>query len=336
MIFPELNRSLYALSVDVKNSLEGRSNQQFRIESKKILFVLLDGLGYSLAERISLREKVKSSGGEMEKIHSVFPTITVTVLTTLFTATPPGVHGIMGWRILDRTRGRIQNLLDLRGERVSLKFKSYIPQDGVVMVPHGRPSQVMASMITPSTHPYYSPWDGFTQTYEIAKTRSPSMIFLYVPYVDSVSHHFGPYSQHTLSTAMQVTDLTIQLAKDLRDYTVIVTADHGHVPVEGFTTLDEGILNVVDLPPFGDHRNLMFMSRRDPGEYLERYGLMTLDKSKLIEITGGENVPDYAAVPRDKRLYSYWNDEEERNYLGSHGGLHEEEVEIPLVVFNGR
>ena len=64
-----------------------------------------------------------------------------------------------------------------------------------------------------------------------------------------------------METARETVNLAIKLAEKLEQrYSVVITADHGHVPVEGVVKLDKDLLNYVDLPPYGDHRNLMFMS----------------------------------------------------------------------------
>ncbi|MCG3110018.1 hypothetical protein L3N51_02315 [Metallosphaera sp. J1] len=325
---PDLSKSIYTLSLEVRNALYGRSPVGIaNLEKERIALVLVDGLGYSLAERVGIKA---------ERIHSVFPTITVTVLTTLLTATPPGVHGIMGWRVLNRKEGRIENLLGNDEVKMGnlMQAEPYLPRDSVVLAPAMRPSSTLFRSMLGNVTPYYSPWDALTQAREIAERRSPRFMFIYLPFVDSVSHHFGPYSEHTMRTAVEVYRLVETFGRDLSEkYSVIMTADHGHVPIESNVIIGNDILDYADLPPFGDHRNLMIMSRRNPSEYLSKYGLITLDREKLREITGGENVPDYAGVPVDNRLYSYWQDEEEMSYRGSHGGMTKEEMEIPLVVW---
>jgi len=319
IVEPNLENSIYSLSVDVKNAIQGKTTK--RIEKNKVLFILIDGLGYSLAEKVGIKA---------EKIHSVFPTITVTVLTTIFTATPPGVHGIMGWRIFDREKGRILNLLEDHVEMP--KMNTYLSEKDVIVAPALRPSMRLFKSVGSRIIPYFSPWDAVTQTYEVAKRDEPNFIFLYLPFVDATSHHFGPNSPHTMRVAREVYSLAENLARDLSDkYSTVITADHGHVEVEGIVNIGKDILDVSVLPPYGDHRNLMFISKKDMREHLSKYGLLTCDREKLIKLTGGENVPDYAGVPEDNKLYMYWDDEE-KYHKGSHGGMSKEEIEIPLVL----
>ncbi|WP_054837168.1 alkaline phosphatase family protein [Metallosphaera hakonensis] len=259
IVEPNLNRSLYTLSLEVRNSLQGKSPVGLtEIERDKVILVLVDGLGFSLAEKVGIKA---------ERIHSVFPTITITVLTTLLTASPPGVHGIMGWRVLNREKGKIDNLLGNEEVNVRelIKVEPYIPNDAVVLAPSSRPSSTLFKSLLGRVVPYYSPWDALTQALEIAKNKRPSFMFVYLPYVDSVSHHFGPNSEHTLVTAREVTRMVEMFAQDIsREYSVVMTSDHGHVQIDGNVILSKDILEHVDLPPFGDHRNLMFVSSVTP------------------------------------------------------------------------
>lgn len=327
-IQPDLDRSLYTLGREIKAALKGESQRGLvELERDRVLLILTDGLGYSLGEKVGLKA---------EMIHSVFPTITVTVLTTLLTATPPGVHGIMGWRVLNRAEGRIDNLL--RNERVHwgqiTEVRPYA-EDSLVLCPNYSPALNLLSSFG-RVLPYYSPWDGAVQALEATVKSKANFVFLYLPYVDSVSHHWGPESESTLRTARELVEMVTTLGRDVASngkYSVVLTSDHGHVQVEGNVTIGREILDYADLPPFGDHRNLMIMSRRDPSEFLSRFGLRTLRREELAKITGGENVPDYAGVPEDRRLYSYWDDKEEMGYRGSHGGMSREEIEVPLVVW---
>jgi len=64
-------------------------------------------------------------------------------------------------------------------------------------------------------------------------------------------------------------------------------------------------------------------------DYLSKYGLLAIYREKLVKLTGGENLSDYAGVPKDNKLYVYWDDEEKRN-MSSRGGMSKEEIEIPL------
>ncbi|TRM87525.1 phosphodiesterase [Sulfolobus sp. E3] len=329
MIIPNLDKSLLSLSVEIKNNFEDKTTEM--ITRKKLIFILVDGLGYDLAKRVL--SKRLPDYVNINKIHSVFPTITITVLSTLFTATPPGVHGIMGWKIFDKRRGRIIDLLKEKSYKINLE--SYLPKESVILTSYEENVLRFTKMVSGERMiiPYYSPWDAFTQAYNLAQNDSP-FIFLYLPYVDMVSHHLGPYSEHTIRVAREVMDLTFKLANDVKEkYDVIVTADHGHVPVKGYVRVSEEILKIVDFPPFGGARNLMFISKRNPKEWLEEnYDMAIFDKEKLKNICGGDNVPDFAGVPLSNMVYDYWDDEEEKTYLGSHGGLSKEEIEIPLIV----
>ncbi|MEM0172803.1 MAG: hypothetical protein QXV57_09630 [Thermoproteota archaeon] len=76
IIKPDLKNGILSPSEEIKNAIQGRSTKL--IEKDKVILILVDSLGYSLAQKI---------GFQAERIHSVFPTITV--ITTLLTSQPP-------------------------------------------------------------------------------------------------------------------------------------------------------------------------------------------------------------------------------------------------------
>jgi len=312
---------------------EGTGNRSLTLSGKRVAVILLDGLGYELAVRAGLTQA--------ERITTVFPSITVTVLTTLFTGEPPGVHGVHGWRVYDKLVGSVVNYLDEQPKRSLAELvrpvTSYVPEDSLFLSPSKYVNRNLFSgmLVNGKFLQYYTPWDGWLLASEVAEKYRPKFLFLYVPYVDTVSHHYGPDSPATLDAARDVVRMTNRLADELsKHYSVVITSDHGHVKVDGLVDLakDEELLETLHLPPFGDHRNLMILGKGEAKKILEGYGLRVYDRDEAKALMLGERVPDYVAVPTDNRIYQYWPDEDQREYRGTHGGLSPEEMYIPLVI----
>ncbi|MUN29946.1 hypothetical protein [Sulfuracidifex metallicus] len=95
---------------------------------------------------------------------------------------------------------------------------------------------------------------------------------------------------------------------------------------------DLELLEKVEVPPFGDNRNLMIVSRYDVSEVFRKYNATVLTRDLLSIYAGGGQVPDYAVVPRGRITLNYWVDES-LEYKGNHGGYSREELEIPLCIF---
>jgi len=78
------------------------------LEADRVVLLLLDGLGWEqLQERRHLAPTLSSMEGG--PISTVLPTTTATALTSLSTGTPPGEHGIIGYRF--NVHGEVLNVL---------------------------------------------------------------------------------------------------------------------------------------------------------------------------------------------------------------------------------
>ncbi len=138
---------LYDISREIKSALrEDRRDLGGIVRRDKLALVI--GLGWNIAKDLELSVKP-------EKIESVFPTVTVSVLATLLTAKRPSEHGILGWRLLDKKRGMIVNLMTREGP---IPLETYLAgADSLAVIP------VMASRFFAGqlrAVPYYTFWDG--------------------------------------------------------------------------------------------------------------------------------------------------------------------------------
>ncbi|WP_304951778.1 alkaline phosphatase family protein [Sulfuracidifex tepidarius] len=159
--------------------------------------------------------------------------------------------------------------------------------------------------------------------------------FFYLPYVDTVSHHYGPSSPETAETVREVSKIAkkaMEIGKS-NGFTVVLTSDHGQIDVEKNVDIsrDQEILDNIEVPPFGDSRNLMIISRHDVSETFKKYETYIFGKETLSKYAGGNRVPDYAVVPKGRTTLNYWIDDS-MDYKGNHGGISKDEMEIPLCV----
>src|SRR3954447_21750047 len=78
------------------------------LEADQVVLLLLDGLGWEqLQARTHLAPTLASMAGG--PIATVLPTTTATALTSLSTGTPPGEHGVIGYRF--NVHGEVLNVL---------------------------------------------------------------------------------------------------------------------------------------------------------------------------------------------------------------------------------
>jgi predicted AlkP superfamily pyrophosphatase or phosphodiesterase len=86
-LFPERENSLYSLHYAILKYFGIKSNSPIEIKKKKgrLLLIIIDGLGFDLAKKISKKAMA---------ISSVFPSSTPSALATLMLGLMPGDHGI--------------------------------------------------------------------------------------------------------------------------------------------------------------------------------------------------------------------------------------------------
>ncbi|MEM3939595.1 MAG: alkaline phosphatase family protein [Saccharolobus sp.] len=326
--------------------------------NKKFVLVLFDGLGWNIFEKSEINVKAN-------KINTVFPSTTSTVLTTLFTATTPGEHGVLGYTTFSKTLGGIVNTLRYTYPSIkdrdsikdalpmSLSFpnvKSYLKEvkdkKSLGIVPKGIDNTEFSNMThgaVTEQKTYINFWDAFYQLSDSLQ-RDYDFIYFYMADVDSLSHKYGPYAETTIKSARDLLTNIISISEKYRNYTFIITADHGHVPVSQTILFNDDLelMKMLEVPPYGDSRAIFLRSRYDVGNYLlGKYDSLKvfskLDAEKLFgKISDYTIIPDYIAVPTDYKSYIYsFNKNDEYDRLkGHHGGLLPEEFEIPLVILN--
>jgi predicted AlkP superfamily pyrophosphatase or phosphodiesterase len=319
--------NLYDLSREIKSVLkeDKRDVDSFGIKNNKLALVLIDGLGWNISKDIKTSIKPR-------QIDSIFPSITVTVFATLLTAKKPGEHGILGWRIINKENGTIENLME-KLKKENIEVDTYFQNtNSLFIMPEVATKSLMGKL---KVVPYFTFWDGLYK-FRTALDRSDNdFVFFYIPYVDTASHLYGPNHEVTLNTAKEVVQKIDCISSYFKEkYSILVTADHGHTEIARTIDLkkDKEFMTEMDFPPYGDHRSLMFKGKLPKS--LLKYGINVIEGEKVEEILGGnKNKPDYVLIPKDDTIIIYWEDDRKHEFKGSHGGLTEDEMKIPLYLY---
>jgi len=189
----------------------------------------------------------------------------------------------------------------------------------------------------------------------LQKTSEPRFITAYWSGVDTISHKYGPMSdEHDAEISAFFFMLFSQLVEKCAGAgaTLIVTADHGHVNIpEGcFHDLssDYELLSNLAIPPTGDSRALfLFPKNEHSNEVIQKRFSETsviLDKKEAIELglfgvkelspSVSSRLGDKLVLPFKQHSYVYrYPTFEYKPMIGNHGGLSQEELLIPLLVY---
>jgi len=349
----------------------------------RVILLIIDGFGYRKASELFADGRVvtlKELGerGIFIPITSVFPATTAAALTAYSTGLPPGVHGIIGYRLYLRETAAITNMIHLSlvgtkedgtaiaagldPEKLLREPTLYERLDarGVAthtILPHQISKSGLSKLLyrgSTSIDPTVSFPDMLVTAREVLdRAEGPTLLTLYWPSPDGVAHVRGPDSE-AYAAELSSIDQAIrrELVGRVKDALIIVSSDHGFVPMERSDYLSLSSLPGLDgatlLPPLGEPRASYLYLKNGSRDRLSREapsllegGLLALTGRQVIE--GGllgrgrihpeiENRLGDLAIISTGRAGIHHPYPDARFLKGMHGGLTAEEMLVPLIV----
>ncbi|HXH23253.1 MAG TPA: alkaline phosphatase family protein, partial [Dehalococcoidia bacterium] len=339
---------------------------------RHLVFVLADGLGMSLVERLPpgafLRRNLAL------ELRAVFPSSTAPALTSLATGVWPAAHAALTWftylpeggltavllPFSDRSSRRDLTLCGLKPETVfptSVLARLYRREYRAF-----QPRQIADSVYTRYVHggrkaAGYARLEHAINAVSafIHASAGETYSYLYFPEVDAAGHEHGAESdeawQQVLALDRELERLRAAAGDDVR---IVVSADHGQVSVP---EADKHVLRDGDelesmlrvWPPAGEPRLPSFHVR--PGQrgrfqaaFRERFGdafvLLSLDEAEALQLYGPAilsplaraRAGDYVAIACGRGAITYAGEPNVHALKGMHGGLLPEEMLVPLVL----
>ncbi|ADY00839.1 type I phosphodiesterase/nucleotide pyrophosphatase [Vulcanisaeta moutnovskia 768-28] len=336
-----------------------------------VVLILIDGLSY--------QDLVNTMGDSLPvsrlyRITTVFPTTTSTVLTTLFTGLSPGQHGVLGPNLYVKELGAIINTLSMGpiiGERDGLHkmgydLKKFFPVKSTIFeelsnmgirsrvyVPKGLSGGLSRITYTGAEIvEYATPYDAIINASKFLNEYETSFVHIYITTVDSASHKYGPNSEECGAVIRETVDSVIKMAKKyMVNFTVLITADHGHDEIKNNIKANDiqGLMKLLDTPPYGDARAI-YLRLNDGSNtnelitLLNKYNInghfLSKDEAMSMGLFGevssdiADRISDVIFIPNSGSafIYLYRPDNEELlTFRGQHGGLTERELYIPLI-----
>lgn len=337
-------------------------------ESDHYVFVLVDGLGLNLIDRLPddgfFRRHVAM------EMQAVFPSSTAPALTALATGRWPAEHAVTGWWTYLPNHGLTTTILPFI-ERFSGKSltdlgispASVFPAPSLFSRLHAAASWTPSPIADSVYSRYFTggiPASGYTQLADaceeiarrIASSKAATYTYFYVPHVDNTEHEHGPETPAALAVLEEVQRNVGQLAAVLAGRArIVVSADHGQIGVPESAQIPlaagDSLLRRLQVPPTGDYRSLMFHARDGQAlnfadEFRDRFGaswaLLTADEANELRLLGPEpladetsrRIGDFIALGPGSDAIRYVPDD--TPMLGYHGGLRPEEMRIPLIL----
>jgi len=233
----------------------------------------------------------------------------------------------------------------------SLAYTSYsrVSREGSAVVPYSTASDLTVSLRR-----------------LVEEARGPNLFYAYWSYVDTIEHTYGPETDEAEVEASLISHALMEgfLSKLDREAAkrtlILMTADHGQIQVEPEETLYVNrFIKLVRalarssagerIPPWGSARDVDFRVEEGKLDAVRGYlqeklagvaSVMTTDEAMEQGLFGiGEpslkfrrRVGNLMVLPHDRNLVWYrYSRGDSLELRGHHGGLHEDEMTIPLA-----
>ena len=322
-------------------------------EYENIVVILLDGMGQSIMDR-NLEKDGFFRTHLVGSYSSVFPPTTVAATTSVMSGLNPCGHGWLGWDCyypqVDKNVTVFFNVESgtenpAADYNVAWKFCGYQSIADKINAAGGK-----AYNVAPFLEPYPDSYEKIcAQIKNLCGLPGPKYIYGYWNEPDTTMHRKGCYEEEAKQVLLRLEKQTQQLADELKNTLLILTADHGHMDSGGVSIADyPHIMECLVRLPSIEPRALNLFVKEDMKEQFEyefrkEFGdkFLLWTKQKVLDTRlfgmGKEHIyfrdmlGDYLAIAVDD-LSIYNTRGEAEHFIGVHAGLTEDEMTIPLIV----
>lgn len=319
---------------------------------KNIVVILFDGMGKNILEE-NLEKDGFLNSHLVDYYSSVFPPTTVAATTSMLSGLHPYEHSWLGWNCyykeIDKNVTVFRNT-EMDTDIPAAEFNvahTYCPYKSVIEQIKEKGGN--AFYLAPFVKPYPSDFSQICQKIgKLCKLSAKKYIYAYWHEPDDTMHEVGCYSEVSKKILKELEYQVQELCGALEDTLVIVTADHGHINVEGAVITDyPKITECLLRKPSIESRALNFFVKNGmeqqfeaecKKEFGEKYRLFSKEQVREEQLFGfgtehprfDEMLGDYLAVAVSN-FTIFGSVEKKETFLSSHAGLTEEEMIIPFI-----
>jgi len=317
-------------------------------------------------------------GGKILPLTSVFPATTATALSSLSTGVTPQEHGMLGYRLYLKETAAITNMINLSllGNGASdtaleagIDEKTFIAPPNLferlkaldvhshVIMNKDIAKSGLSRMLyngAAKMHRVVNLSDMLVIARELLqRAKGKAFLSLYWEDTDAIAHMHGPWTDaftaelHSIDTALER-----ELSGRVEDTVLLITADHGFVPMDEEEYIDitkyPELYQNLAIPPVGDTRASYLFVRDGKKEEVAQFiaetfadEVICLDAEQALDanLFGiGEVLPEsrdrigdliIASTGRKALYYPY---KDSRKQHGMHAGLTPDEMLVPFVI----
>jgi hypothetical protein len=327
------------------------------IDASAIVVLVLDGLGWNqLSARADLAPTLASMSGGA--VTTVAPSTTATALTSITTGTPPGRHGVVGYRI--DVDGEVLNALrwttgrgDARQRIVPGEFQpepAFLGQRPMVITMAGfEGTGFTMAHLAEVRHRGWHTLPGLAVNIRQAVAAGEPFVYAYYDGIDKTAHVHG-FGEHYDAELMACDRLVADLMMALpRGTAIVVTADHGLVDCLG-----HGVALTPDADRHIDRQSGEARFRwlhAEPGHQRELFDAVDEAHGEVAWVRSVDQVidegwfgpvvtdmarsrlGDVAVVAKGHHYFLDAADSPRVELVGRHGSLTADEMLVPMLTF---
>jgi predicted AlkP superfamily pyrophosphatase or phosphodiesterase len=374
-MLPATKTHRFSLADVVPSSLQAITHEANRLALppvEKAIVLLVDGLGASaLTARRGHARTLAPLLTAGSTIGARFPSTTASALATLTTGASAGIHGLVGYSVLDAANERVVNQLsgwDARldpatWQRVPTLFEKArdagIPSFAIGTERYRKSGFTRAVLRGAEYRSGATMADRFEEARRTLDEIDRGLIYLYVPELDQAGHAWG-WQSAQWTTALEELDSEVRaFAPTLRaGEGLLLTADHGVLDVPASSqVLFDSESRLIDGVRFvaGEPRALQLHFEPDASEALRATVLAAwreiegprswiVSRSEAIESGWFGTAVDAEVAPRigdiivaARKGIAYYDSRVAgnagRNMVGQHGSWSADELSVPLLRF---
>ncbi|MBN1645533.1 alkaline phosphatase family protein [Candidatus Woesearchaeota archaeon] len=338
-------------------------------DSNNIVLLVIDGLGYEWLNKHGKNTFLYKN--LTAKITSVCPTTTTSCVTTFFTGVAPKQHAMTGFIMHSKELGSLYYPLFHRPRYKGEEIKHISSEHFFDQKPASKqiraesyfvgPAPIVKSVYSVGVDRYSirAPASSLAEIFRIIpkickSSNKHKYIYAYLPEFDLYCHHNKTTGKKPREFVNKIDRKIEALSKQLKDTTLIVTADHGllDTPRNKYIFLEDHpkLKETLTLPICSEWRMPYFYVRPSRAKQFEQY-IKTKLKSQCTYITVDEmikrnyfglgkpnpklfdRVGDYILLMKENWAFKDTvlggKDKQAR---ANHAGLSKEEMFVPLVV----
>ncbi len=251
-------------------ALAGMPNVLSLPPADKAVVLVIDGLGASqLSARSGHARTLSALLSAATTIGSPFPTTTASALATLTTGASSGVHGLVGYTVLDAEHDRVVNQLSGWDDRLDPATWQRVPTlfetargaatpSFAIGMERYRTSGFTAAVLRGAEYRVGATVaDRFAEARTVLDSIESGLLYIYVPELDQAGHAHGWQSPQWISA---LEDLDGEVRRFAASFSaregMVLTADHGmldvaessHILFDTDPSLIDGIRHVAGEP----------------------------------------------------------------------------------------